>query len=203
NKKGWKITLEGLIGLVLGIAFVVLIFLVLFKLVGVFVPEEEQATPITVFNEINGYKDNEQHIIIFKMTPHSMVVGFNNDQSILNLKNFGVYMGTSKKYIANILELNKPVSCKDSSCICGCVFGGETEVLDDIKNIYSLCKGQPQCIILNEKISGIGGYVDVDNPTKRTYESNPKYPFFIFNDNEEIKKLTLFLVKSGDKVSVK
>ncbi|MBI2499491.1 hypothetical protein HYV88_04585 [Candidatus Woesearchaeota archaeon] len=223
-KKGDFTTLQGLIGLVVGIAFAVLIIFVIVKFVGIFIPnsDKERGTPVTVFDEINKYEESVSNIIQFYLEPSVFLVGFDKESKGLDFS--GMLLGVPRQKspgglsggvaYSTIRSVNKPNVCDDKACICKCKIKQSQEKID-LDNIYLFCETNSlQCVTFNE-IEKIEGKIYRDKDTIKRYnglgiktedsEINPKHYFIMLNDPilTSTESFLLILRKEGKTIFIK
>lgn len=211
-KKGDLTTLQALIGLVVGIAFTVLIIFVTVKFIGIFIPnsEKEQSTPVSVFEEINKYKDNEVHFIDFTTISRGLVIGFNKDSNVLNLESLNLDVIDVRRPIeitgprrpsgggyTIIKKLSKPKVCQENTCICGCVIKKNSGSVEDFS---AFCEEEVKCVILKDLDK-------VEYGTVSPRGENPNKIFFLFNPldyfDSDLSKHKLILRKEGKTIFIK
>lgn len=202
NKKGVELTLETVLGLVLGALIVLGLFVGTSKIINTFVPQKQD---IDDFNKFKTEIDN-----LF-LTNVKAIEGFN-----LNFKNNEIIFGLTKSKNINfetisykspvtdkenkINSVQAPQKCKDKSCICKCTLS------EEIQNSELKCIPESLDCLLIEKVDEIRGdfiIIDENNKILRYFAND--YFLVLYSYKTKIKdSFTIPLVVQliGDKLDV-
>lgn len=125
-KKG-ILPLKALLGLIIGLAFAVLILTVIFNVISIFFPDEDRELPdfvefrfVSLIEKINELEEKGKVAHDIELTRNGIYLFFDEGEKAIKVQRIREVGVISRTRENDIRYVEKPLICEKSSCVCVC-----------------------------------------------------------------------------------